>query len=411
MVGAFTIERRLCERLNGIRSRGSGWYAVLVKLSHVRAVELTPPVAALVLNPLRGLAGNHDVEVYALANRDVVAICRKVPVAIVRRAVGETCALLSDDPVASRRAHPPNGAFVTWYDLADDSHFESLMSDFEDPEAGDVSDVCSGTGGSVTPAAPRALSTADLHEIQKRLEELPIADLIRQQIAFEAHPGVRARPVFREAFVSITALRERLGLEANPGENPWLFHCLTEMLDRRMLDVVEAGGLREPRIPLSLNVKLRTLSSLEFEQFRDTLGKFCERLICEIQFTDVIANLVAYVTARDVLRAEGCRVAIDGVDPQALPFVDLAVLDPDLLKLWWVDGVPARSDEGRLEAMQVSIDALGADRVVLARVDSQEGVKWGLKLGIRRFQGHFIDSVIGAEERRQSSLPQCQFGI
>ena len=405
MVGAFTIEQRLCERLNRIRNSGGGWYAVLIKLSLVRAVNLSPPVAALVLNPLRSLAGNHDVEVYALAGRDVAMICRKVPVAVVRRAVDETCALLSDDPVASRRAHPSGGAFVTWYDLADDAHFESLMGGFADQGLGEATEVSSGTRGDVALAAPRALSTADLHEIQKRLEELPIADLIRQQIAFEAHPGVRARPVFREAYVSIAALRERLGLAASPGENPWLFHCLTEMLDRRMMDVVEAGGLREPKIPLSLNVKLRTVSSVEFERFRDSLGKLCERLICEIQFTDVIANLVGYVTARDVLRAEGCRVAIDGVDPQALPFVDLSVLNPDLLKLWWVDGVTARSDEGRLEAMQVSIDSLGAERVVLARVDAQEGVKWGLKLGIRRFQGHFIDRVIGAEERRQSSLP------
>ena len=34
--------------------------------------------------------------------------------------------------------------------------------------------------------------------------------------------------------------------------------------------------------------------------------------------------------------------------------------------------------------------------VVLSRVDSEEGVSWGLGLGILCFQGHFIDKVVDA---------------
>ncbi|MCK5167068.1 MAG: hypothetical protein KAQ66_07100, partial [Rhodospirillaceae bacterium] len=34
--------------------------------------------------------------------------------------------------------------------------------------------------------------------------------------------------------------------------------------------------------------------------------------------------------------------------------------------------------------------------VVLARVDSEEGVSWGLEQGIRCFQGYFTDRVVEA---------------
>ena len=38
----------------------------------------------------------------------------------------------------------------------------------------------------------------------------------------------------------------------------------------------------------------------------------------------------------------------------------------------------------------------GAQKMLLARVDCDEAIKWALELGVTRFQGHFIDKLIKA---------------
>ena len=46
--------------------------------------------------------------------------------------------------------------------------------------------------------------------------------------------------------------------------------------------------------------------------------------------------------------------------------------------------------------MRDVVEHTGQDRVILARVDSEDAIKWGLNLGITRYQGHYIDTVVEA---------------
>ena len=67
---------------------------------------------------------------------------------------------------------------------------------------------------------------------------------------------------------------------------------------------------------------------------------------------------------------------------------------PDFVKISWSpefhSGVPA----GRLADIRDVISHIGAERVILARVDSEQAIRWGLGLGVSRFQGRMIDRLI-----------------
>ena len=45
------------------------------------------------------------------------------------------------------------------------------------------------------------------------------------------------------------------------------------------------------------------------------------------------------------------------------------------------------------EALKQAISLLQKDNVILAKVDGQEALKWGLSYGIRAFQGPYIDEI------------------
>lgn len=44
--------------------------------------------------------------------------------------------------------------------------------------------------------------------------------------------------------------------------------------------------------------------------------------------------------------------------------------------------------------MQDIVQHAGKDAIILSRVDSEDAVKWAVTLGIRRFQGRFVDRIV-----------------
>ena len=45
------------------------------------------------------------------------------------------------------------------------------------------------------------------------------------------------------------------------------------------------------------------------------------------------------------------------------------------------------------------VESIGAERVILSRVDSANALSWGLKTGIGLFQGYFLDSFNKARKK------------
>ena len=77
-----------------------------------------------------------------------------------------------------------------------------------------------------------------------------------------------------------------------------------------------------------------------------------------------------------------------------------AALAPDLVKLDWHPTVP----EGA-RTLDEAVAALGPDRVVLARAETEAALAWGLARGIRRFQGRHVDAMLAAQR-----IGACSYG-
>ena len=100
--------------------------------------------------------------------------------------------------------------------------------------------------------------------------------------------------------------------------------------------------------------------------------------------------------ARDWLRDNGYRVLIDGLNPLSLQFFDPGMLGGDFVKISWNRESIRGENEERLDELREVVANADKTRVVLARVDSEEAVNWGLSLGIQRFQGHYVDKIVDA---------------
>ena len=147
---------------------------------------------------------------------------------------------------------------------------------------------------------------------------------------------------------------------------------------------------------ISLNLNIATLLAREFQQFSRVVGDNASKVVIEVQLINVFADLGAYFYTRDSLQERGYRVLIDGLNPLSLQFFEPGLLNADFVKIGWGREFLAEAQDTRMGEMRDVVEHTGSDRVILARVDSEDAVKWGLNLGITRYQGHYIDTVVEA---------------
>jgi EAL domain-containing protein (putative c-di-GMP-specific phosphodiesterase class I) len=391
-------EELLLDRLRRLEANRSGLYAVQIHLSKLRANHRQPTFLRIAARALETLAGSFDVTFYRITNADFILICRDVPIEEVDQTVYKIRALFSEDPATQGDPGSLDDAFTSWYDLANEGDFDSLLAEAEhlQAEAVEIEKRQAEVKRLSRAQAGQPLDPRNLADINRKLMETKIVDLIRQQPAVIIHPGGQGDVLFVENFVSMADLGKRVADGIDLFSSTWLFQYLTESLDRRMLMIAAKRDFENLRHAMSLNLNISTVMGQDFQRFHQAVGANAHRVVVEFQLIDVFSDMGAYAYVRDMLREHGYRVVLDGLNPLSLQFFDPGVLKADMMKINWGPEFLGEEHEGSLRELKEILGRVGANRVILGRVDSDKAVRWGLSLGIQRFQGRYADKVAAA---------------
>lgn len=397
---AASAESALADCLRVIQGNRGGSYAVHVHLSELRRDNRKPEFIRIAALTFETLVNRYEATLFVLANADLVLLCRDAPVDAIDRAISRVRSLFNEDPLTAAAGGTLEDRFTTWYDLSRGEDYSAFCAIAEDLAAAAAMRTplpagrrMAGTHGALpgTPLTPGHLAT-----IGVKLQGIPLGDMIRRQSAIEVHAGGRGEVVFQEHYISMADLQKRVAPEVNLLGSPWLFQYLTETLDRRMLTVLAGTDFAGLDGAVSVNLNVSTVLSQSFRILHRTLGDNASQVVVEMQVVDIFADMEAFTHARDSLRDHGYRVLIDGLTPLSLQYFDPISLAADFVKIGWrPDLHGGLSDDMEMELRDI-VDHAGKDSVVLARVDCEEAVEWGLGVGISRFQGHFIDKLVDA---------------
>ena len=66
----------------------------------------------------------------------------------------------------------------------------------------------------------------------------------------------------------------------------------------------------------------------------------------------------------------------------------------DYVKINWLAELLNEVPDERIAEISDVVENTGKEKIILARVDCEEAVKWALSLGVTRYQGHFIDTLV-----------------
>jgi EAL domain-containing protein (putative c-di-GMP-specific phosphodiesterase class I) len=214
--------------------------------------------------------------------------------------------------------------------------------------------------------------------------------------------------LFRETYVSMQDLRALVAPGIDMFASGWLFRYLTEILDRRMLELVAGQAPASGPVPISLNLNIASLETPGFKRFLDAHDAATSKPIIEIQLVDLLANSAVFAKIRESLQAQGHRILIDGLTPLTLQVIDVSALRSNLVKIWWRKDASTLFPAGRVSGLREVIDRLGRERIILARAESEQALEWGVEHGIRRFQGRLVDRLLGVLAGRSACNPQSE---
>lgn len=109
---------------------------------------------------------------------------------------------------------------------------------------------------------------------------------------------------------------------------------------------------------------------------------------------DIFAELGGFLFIQKFLRDRGYLVCIDGLHHLHLPLIDRERLGANMVKVIWSPDLLDAVNQGQLAEFKAAINRTGVNQVVLCRCDSADAVSWGQAVGIRLFQGYYVDSLL-----------------
>ena len=349
------------------------------------------------------LVADGAAHVFVLADADIVAVYREANQEAVAAEVEKVRYLFGDDPTVAEDT--ARRRFVTWFDVERDyeAFLRAVRARFDGRP---VPDRRPSTPAPAASLAARerndvVINPATLSQIERTLATADLSSMMRRQTACSVAPDFVLAPRFTELFVSIEELRQTVMPEADLAANPWLFRQLTRTLDRRVLSYLAAPDVRFDGAWLSVNVNVSSLLNDIFLAFERQLGGAGPTSVAfEVQSVDVFSDIASFLFARDFANRKGFRMFLDGVRWHDLDVVRPAALAVDMVKVLWDADLLQRGSRAR-ECLQSLVSEVGADRVVLCRVDNRDAVTTGQALGLRLFQGHVIDAMLREENRRR----------
>lgn len=264
-------------------------------------------------------------------------------------------------------------------------------------------------------SAARSPGGPGLERDQAIGEPPPLPDLLHRQTAvlLGGSNGARLLPLFREIGFADAALQAQAAGHAagEPLEaDPFLSRHLALRLGVQVLMALPAefgrrGALDAAAGPrLHVNLPPAGILSDGFARLSGLCRAGGVALGVEVSLVEAAADPVAMAAARALLDDSNVAFVLDELSHLALQLTNPAALEADLVKLDWSSRLPdlPLSEQHRVDA---ALGRIGVDRVVLAGADGEAALRWGLRRGIRRFQGRHVDAMLGA-----SRISACASG-
>ncbi|MCI5049464.1 MAG: EAL domain-containing protein [Rickettsiales bacterium] len=419
-------EIQLIEELVDIQEVSNRWMAVCFRFSQLLEHYKSEPQIKIAINIISGLVNHHEASVYICEDGTMFVLVADATKPLIDKMVFQLRYLFMDDPLAYLPDGEENENFSVFFDLGE--NYDAFMKVCKArlgkkikssaqsnpatmaaaPAKMDKSSNVEEDQGAVglppldldkavdkTKSDIKFFNATSLSAIERDLQNADLSKVIRRQPICAALPETMVRRVFDELYINIAHLRKMLGVDVDLLSNRWLFKYLTQVLDERVLHLLQRSPKRYLDNPISLNLNVHTLLSNRFAEFDASIKPAVKvSIVIEIQLADVFNDMAAFLVAKDAVQKLGYRVCLDGVTDLSFMQIDRKRLGFDLVKLQWNANLTTELQQAHNLELADQIRECGVNRVILTRCDSREAVDYGQAMGVTLFQGRYLDTLM-----------------
>jgi len=393
-------EDMLLDHVERLDKHREGRQAAILHLSFLRPHNQRPHHMRIFRKMIEPLVERFNASIFQLYDNDIVIIARNAEIADIDHYVLHGKYLFSEDPLFSGN-NPQEDSFCEWFNLSKDyTPFLNRIREMCRKRLAASSQVKAmaqhikvgddGQGMVLTPT--------HMEQLEKSIVNADLANMLRRQEICALYPDKPPQSLFHEVFFSMAYLAQQIMPGYNVTANKWLFQYLTRTLDQRMLALL----VKRDYVPIlrnaSFNLNLSTVLSQDFLNF-DNKTNVMDRgsLAIEINHLDIISDPGDFLFCRDFLKERGYKLIVDGIKHLLLPLIDRRLLGFDYVKIICAPNFSDDVFNNRGKELGEAVKRIGADHIVLCRVDTEVAVAAAEKLGIRIFQGRIIDALMQAK--------------
>lgn len=244
----------------------------------------------------------------------------------------------------------------------------------------------------------RDLTPELLYKLQKSLLQVDFSSLIRRQAVCAIIGKSAPQMIFEEVFVSIPDLRDIALPDVNFTSNPWLFTCLTETLDKRVLAHASQHDDGSLVSNFSLNLNVSTILSDEFLEFDETIPpSLRSSIVLELQLVDIFNDVKAYLLAKAFAQYRGYKICVDGITVEKLKYINRENLNSDLMKIIWHPSFLDIVNQDK--HFRDYVNKAERAKMILCRVDDAKAIEVGNSLGINLYQGRYVQRELNKRRK------------
>lgn len=379
MVGysKFDTEKYLLETLDRIAKNRSEYKVLYVNVSKLKPKNRHPKFVKIITRLFDDLVSIANSTMYVLANGDFAILGKNITEKIVFDAVEKLRKGLITDPIWT--AHSSSEFTHLYFPDEFDELYRRIEVQMEEDMPLDLL------------AYRYPVDASQIDAIKHQIDEINIVDLIKHQSVLKFESSTNFKLMFKEFFVAVKDLSKRFDQNVDLVGNKWLFLYLTQTLDKKTMYSFLFSDIKNKIEKVSLNLNLSTIFLPEFDDFIKSLAEKEQKVVAEVQVMDILNNLASYFDAKEILHQNGGEILIDATSTEMLETLNISHLKPDYIKIFW-HALMEEYQDNNAEIKKV-IDNVGSDKVILAKCLDDKAVRWGIKYGIRAFQGPYIDAI------------------
>ena len=372
----FESEKYFVETMMRVLRNKAGYKVLYINISKLKPKNRHPRFVRVVSRMFDNLVAIADGTMFVFANGDMALLGKKVTQDLVGDVIKKLRSGLINDPIWT--ADKANN-FVKIYEP---DEFETLL--------GEVNNLMINSEDNM-PEDKIEVDAGQIEAIKNHLDSISMVDLIKHQNVLKLAKDKNFEVVLDEFFVAVKDLSSQFDKSVDLTANKWLFLYLTQTLDKKTMSSFAYSEIKNKTDKISINLNLSTVFKQDFEEFTKRIQENGQKVVVEVQATDILNNLTTYFDAKELLHRMNGEILLDAVSIEMLQALNIMALQPDYIKIFWHPLMEEYA--GVSDKIKENIVNFGTEKFILAKVQDETSLRWGLDNAIRMFQGPYIDNL------------------